>query len=201
MARIVLAPKINFSAGEISPEMQARIDTPQYAAGLKTLENAFVLPTGVAANRPGTEYIGAANSDIEPYSRLVPFVFSDGDAYVLEFSEHCIRFYKDGVLIETAPDTPYEVVIPYGWEELIALRFTQSADSLVIVHKGYQPRVLVRYTDTSWILSNYDYEFRCGFNHHAQRGYREYRVNGCKQYFFKHHRRGSRFKPDAVAVK
>lgn len=155
---LVPVAKTNFMAGELCPTMQSQVDSPRYAAGMKTLRNAIVLPGGGVMRRPGLEYINMVKPGLVGYTRLVSFVFSNGQAYVLEFGHLYVRFYKNGAII----GAPYEVVTPYmaeyGNEILVALQFSQSANMLVITHPDYQPRILTYYSDADWIFTDYDYE-------------------------------------------
>jgi hypothetical protein len=48
---------------------------------------------------------------------------------------------------------PYEVVTTFAEADLFQLKFTQSADTLYIVHPSYAPRKLTRTAHTSWTLS------------------------------------------------
>ena len=64
----------NFTAGELSPRLDGRIDLPKYFSGCKTLENMIVHPHGGATRRPGTRFISATKNNGE--ARLVPFEFS-----------------------------------------------------------------------------------------------------------------------------
>jgi hypothetical protein len=84
----------SFNAGELRPRMAARVDFSQYDNAAETMENLLPLPQGGAARRPGTRYVAdAASHTVKP--RLVPFVFSTIQAYVLEFGDHILRVFKD----------------------------------------------------------------------------------------------------------
>ncbi|UOF77459.1 phage stabilization protein [Caudoviricetes sp.] len=79
--------KTQFSAGEISPSLYARVDSAVYQSGAKKIRNAFVRPHGSIVNRSGTEFIGQARTDQDyPQVRLIPFQFNENDSYVLVFS-------------------------------------------------------------------------------------------------------------------
>ena len=84
----------SFAAGEISPSLHARTDLAKYATGLKIARNGNILPQGGFRNRPGT-YMVAAAGDSTHAVRNVPFVYSNGQAYNLEFGEGYIRFFND----------------------------------------------------------------------------------------------------------
>ena len=84
----------SFNAGELSPRMAARVDFSQYDNAAEIMENLLPLPQGGAARRPGTRYVAdAASHVVKP--RLVPFVFSTVQAYVLELGAQTLRVFKD----------------------------------------------------------------------------------------------------------
>ena len=56
MARVA-AQLTNFTAGELSPRLDGRVDLAKYPAGCATVENMVIYPHGAAARRPGTQYI------------------------------------------------------------------------------------------------------------------------------------------------
>lgn len=142
----------NFSAGEFSPLLMGRVDVDRYKAAVETCLNFIPLAQGPLTRRPGTKFV-AEVKDSADATRLVRFEFSTTQAYILEFGDLYIRFYKDNGQIESAPNTPYEVTTPYAAADLARLRFTQSADVLYIVHPNYEPRKLTRTGHTSWTLS------------------------------------------------
>jgi hypothetical protein len=82
------------NAGEFSPRMAARTDFERYPLGCSVLENFLLLPQGGAARRPGTRFV-AEVKDSATRVRLVPFVFSTVQAYMIEAGDKYFRFYKD----------------------------------------------------------------------------------------------------------
>lgn len=88
----------NFTAGEISPRLWAHVDINKYKNGLKTLRNARVLPHGPVVRRNGTKYVKNIK-DFAAASRLIRFQYSQSNAYILEFGNNYIRFYKNGGFI------------------------------------------------------------------------------------------------------
>lgn len=148
-----------FSGGEFSPSLYSRTDLQKYATGLKTARNVYIHKHGGVSNRPGTSLRGSTKDHTKRF-RLLPFVFSDTQAYVLEFGHLYIRFYhmQTGALIAdpVTPTIPYEVVTPYTESDLRGLDITQSADTLFIVRGGTtKVKTLVRYDHANWVLSNY----------------------------------------------
>lgn len=142
--------QVSFAAGELAPSLYGREDLAKYAVGLRTLKNFTVHPHGGVSNRAGTRYVAEAKHAGKAV-RLVPFEYSDTDAYLLEFCDEYVRFYKNGAQL-TKDGSPYELETPYLEGELRALSFAQSADVLFIVHPNHPPMELARYADTNWTL-------------------------------------------------
>lgn len=142
--------QVSFAAGELAPSLYGREDLAKYAVGLRTLKNFTVHPHGGVSNRAGTRYVAEAKHAGKAV-RLVPFEYSDTDAYLLEFGDEYVRFYKNGAQL-TKDGSPYELETPYLEGELRALSFAQSADVLFIVHPNHPPMELARYADTNWTL-------------------------------------------------
>lgn len=86
-------PKValpNFSKGEIAPDLYGRIDTPQYAAGLKRARNWIVQKYGGVTFRSGTRLVGKVDDPTKPV-RLFPFQFSIDQSYVLTMQQGIMR--------------------------------------------------------------------------------------------------------------
>ena len=83
-----------FNAGEFTPRLLARTDFDKYRNGVATLENMIPLAEGGATRRPGTRYVATAKSGTNA-TRLKSFIFSTNQAYILEFGDEYVRFYKD----------------------------------------------------------------------------------------------------------
>lgn len=95
-ARVAL---LNFSKGWLSPELEARFDLGAYQAGLRRATNVRIRRTGGVSKRMGTRFVAEALSSS---SRLIPFQFSDTQAYALEFSQALMRPYAlGGAILET----------------------------------------------------------------------------------------------------
>jgi len=145
-----------FNAGEFSPRMVARVDFQKYQSAASLMENLLTLPQGGMAKRPGTRYVAATKSGATEDAILVPFIFSTVQAYILEFGDQYVRFYRNqGQILDGS--SPVEVATPYLEADLYDLNFTQSNDTLYIVHPSHAPRTLVRSSDTSWTLSTIDF--------------------------------------------
>ena len=145
----------NFTAGEFSPLLEGRVELAKYKDAVSKLENFYTFPHGPVDKRPGTRFISTVKTE-SAKTRLVPFIFSTIQAYVLEFGNNYIRFYKDEGQI-TSGGSAYEISTTYTTAQIPDLRFTQSADILYICHSAHAPKQLSRTGHTSWTLSAYDY--------------------------------------------
>jgi hypothetical protein len=87
-----LQPSLN--SGEFSPRMAARTDFAKYPLACATLENMIPLPQGGATRRPGTRFV-VEIKDSSKKPRLIPFEFSEEQAYIIEAGEGYFRFCKD----------------------------------------------------------------------------------------------------------
>jgi len=144
----------SFQAGELSPRLEGRIDLQKYSAGAQTLQNMVVFPQGGVTRRPGTYYAGSSKSGGKV--RLIPFEFSDEQAYVLEFGANYIRFFQDGAPLESG-GSPVEVATTYSVTDIFEINFVQSADVVFLAHKDHKPAKLTRTTATSFTLTDMDF--------------------------------------------
>ena len=84
----------NFARGEVSPLMFGRIDIEQYPSCLDKCRNVYIRPYGCASRISGTEYITNAKNNGK--ARLLKFVFSATDSYIIECGAGYFRFYQNG---------------------------------------------------------------------------------------------------------
>ncbi|WP_370677533.1 hypothetical protein [Pleomorphomonas sp. PLEO] len=141
-----------FVGGELSPALWARVDTKNYSVGLKTARNLIIHAHGGASNRAGLEFVGAVK-DSGKHTRLIPFQFNEDQAYVIEFGNGSLRFWRNGGLILASGGGVYELASPYASDDLDALVFAQEADVMYIVHPNYPVKKLARYADNNWTLT------------------------------------------------
>lgn len=127
----------NFTAGELSPRLDGRVDVAKYFNGCRKLENMLVLPHGGATRRGGTKYV-AANADAANASRLMPFRFSTTQAYVIEAAALKFRFFRDqGTIV--AADTDASITngdFPTDLTGWTAVSVSQSSGTALFAASG-----------------------------------------------------------------
>ena len=161
MSRFV-SIQTNFSTGELDPLLRARVDLTAYTNALEKATNVVCQPQGGIRRRPGSRFITAlANSGTESAAngvRLVEFEFSTSDSYMLCFTHERMYIFKAGVLISNINGTgnPYLSTSGVGLTgaTLNNIVWTQSADTLIVVHPDVAPISIVRgANDASWTAS------------------------------------------------
>jgi hypothetical protein len=125
--------KTNFTAGEVSPELLGRGDLRAYENGALTLRNLFIYPTGGITRRAGLSYIDTAAG----IGRLIAFEFNTQQTYLLVLTDEQIDIYAGGLNIETLD-------APWPEADIAQVAWTQSADTLLMVHPDYPPKRLTR---------------------------------------------------------
>ncbi len=139
-----------FSGGEVSPHLYARMDVQGYGSWLKTACNFWIHAQGGASNRPGTAYVNTAKY-ADKKCRLIPFIISESEAYVLEVGHQYIRVHAPaGTLLQNGDI--YEIESPYDESDLAVLNYVQYEQTLYLVHSGYAPRTLTRGSDGYFTL-------------------------------------------------
>jgi hypothetical protein len=79
-------PQVNFSKGELAPQLYGRFDVDAWQAGLRKARNVIVMKYGGITKRPGTRLVGPVLNASEP-TMLVPFQFSITQTYALEMGQ------------------------------------------------------------------------------------------------------------------
>lgn len=157
-----LAPIVNsFSAGELSPRLMGRTDSPKYTNGAEVMENFIPLPHGGALRRGGTKHIAEVKTSAE-HQRLIPFEYSIDQTYDLEIGEQYIRFYTESAgeygQVQSG-GSAYEITAPWLATEVDDIQYAQNADVMWLVHPNHPPQRLTRQGHTSWTLAAEAYEF------------------------------------------
>lgn len=143
----------SFALGELSDALSGRIDMEWYGKGLARAKNFYILPSGGATLRPGTEYVGNV-PDMTKKSRLVPFMFNGTTAntYALLFNNGNVYPIQDGGFVLNG-GAVYSFACAFTEAELAEFDYVQSNDALYIVHENRPPRKIVRTGHTNWSVT------------------------------------------------
>lgn len=137
----------NFSGGEWSEELSARVDVAKYQTACACLLNYIVRPQGGVTRRPGTKFVVETKNSAWK-SRLVPMSVSANKHYVIEMGCGYMRFLSSSAQLKDAANTPVEVSTPYAEADLFAVHRVPSVDIIYFLNRAYQTRKLERYSDT-----------------------------------------------------
>ena len=144
----------NFTAGELSPQIEGRVDLAKYQNGCATLNNVFVRVYGGAYRRPGT-YLASVTKLSSAPVRVIPFEFSTTQAYMMEVGHQYIRFYKDSGVLSSG--SPVEVTTAYSSGSIFHLQYAQDADTMYVTHSAHPPMKLSRSSHYLWSLAQVDF--------------------------------------------
>ena len=133
----------NFASGELSQNLNGRVDLGQYYQGAARIENFEIIPTGGIKRRPGTKRMAQLSDN----SRIIPFIVDKNFVYILEVYPLKIDVWKlksNGTLenIQTLTTTYASLA------EIREIQYAQNYDTLILVHKNYKP-VIIKRTVTS----------------------------------------------------
>ncbi len=142
----IVSVKTNFTSGQVSPSLYARGDLGVYANGARKLENVIIFPTGGVSRRAGLRFL----NEISEPCRLVAFEFNTEQTYLLCFEPSLLKVFKEGQKIA-------ELEAPWTAAQLANINWTQSADTLLVVHPEVAPRQISRNQDENWTVSEWEY--------------------------------------------
>ena len=168
MSRIVQYQS-SFTMGEFDPLVKGRVDITQYQAGLEKATNVVCIPQGAIERRPGQQFLLDVSSDLggsftaQQGLRLIPFEFSSVDSFMLVFvklstnaTNNAKMFvFRQGVLQTNINSSGNNyLTVSLGDISFDAITFTQSADTLILMHEDLAPLSIVRgANNTSWTAS------------------------------------------------
>lgn len=138
--------KTTFTAGEVNRDLLGRGDLKAYGNGALTLRNVFIFPTGGVTRRAGLSLIDT----LDTTGRLLSFAFNTQQTYLLVLSGGKIDIYADGV-------REASVNAPWTAEQISQIAWTQSADTLLLVHPELPPKKFTRNPGPVWTLEDWNF--------------------------------------------
>ena len=163
MARFV-SFQTNFSTGELDPRLRSRVDLEQYNNSLEQATNVVIQPQCGMKRRPGLKHIfELPNTSTESAVngvRLIPFEFNVDDSYMLAFTHQRMHVIKNGALVTAINGGADNFLTTTVTSAMLnQISWTQSADTLIVVHPDLAPLRIVRgATDASWTASTITFD-------------------------------------------
>jgi hypothetical protein len=166
MAR-VRVPITNFQYGEVSPSLVSRTDTKVYSNSAKSVENFFLRNEGGLLKRFGTKRIYEFDTTLDTNKfqqhRIVPFIFSDDERYVISLEHQKIRCFQINPttgaisLVATVTQDVDSAALPITHDILHEITFAQSGDVMFLAHNTFMIRKLVRTSLTAFQVETYQF--------------------------------------------
>jgi hypothetical protein len=153
----------NFSTGELDPLLRARVELEQYNNALAKATNVLIQPQGGLRRRPGTKHIlelpNTSAASAGNGVRLVPFQFSVTDSYMLCFTHQRMYVIKNGVVITAINGGANNYLTTSITSNMVDdMCWTQSADTLIVVHPDLQPVRITRTSDSAWTATTITFD-------------------------------------------
>lgn len=145
----------SFGSGEIDPRLLGQTDIKAYAQGVRRARNVVRLATGGLERRFGTYDLGPLVGN----SRPVAFEFSDAQRYVISLSAGRVDIFSlDGDPVTSIVGAPWDGVTVFE------LTVAQLGDVMLLCHKNWWPRELVRTSATTFSLGLFVFDGEAGGN-------------------------------------
>lgn len=173
----VRIPFTNFQFGEISPSLIGRTDIEVYNNSAQKLTNFFIRNEGGVIKRPGFKYkvrLDSATGDSGIGTRIVPFIFSDDEKYIIGFTDSSILimildFDSSGsasagavthIQTITADVDGANINTYLSATNIKEINYAQSGDVMFLTHETFQTLKLVRTSLLKFEVSKFTFDVR-----------------------------------------
>ena len=150
----VRVPLTNFRFGEVSPSLYSRTDTQIYNQSAQKVTNFFLRSEGGVVKRSGLENIYQFDITVDTaktqQSRLLPFIFSDDEQYIISLEHQKIRIFQISPttgavsLIQTITQDINATTLLFDHAYLHEYTYAQAGDVMFIAHQTFSTQQLVR---------------------------------------------------------
>ena len=166
--RKIKVPLTNFQFGEVSPSLYSRTDTPIYNQSAQRVENFFLRSEGGIVKRSGLQNIYQYDISIDTskrqQSRLLPFVFSDDEQYIISIEHEKIRVFQISPstgavsLIQTITTDVSSGTLPFDHNYLHEYTYARAGDVMFLCHPTFVPQQLVRTGLTTFVVESFQFD-------------------------------------------
>ena len=166
-------PITNFQYGEISPSLVSRTDSPIYNSSAQSVKNFFIRTEGGVAKRGGFQALHdftavTEDTSIRQQIRLIPFIFSDDERYVIAFShQKCEIFFINPTtgalsLATTLTQDVNSAALQWDQAYLHEMTYAQGGDVLFLCHNTFMCQQIVRTGLNSFQVEPFTFQVRSG---------------------------------------
>lgn len=138
----------SFNSGEISPYLDARVDSDKYPFSCRRLENFIPKIYGGAFRRPGMVFLGTVGTTGHEVM-LIPFNVSADVRYQLELGQNYVRIWNSNGTRVTSGGNPVSLSSPYPGSAIKDVKYVQLNNVIFLVHPDYEPQQISRVFDAS----------------------------------------------------
>jgi len=166
----IRSPLNNFQFGEVSPSLGSRTESAVYLNSGSVVRNFNLRPEGGITRRYGLDRLydyGLTQNTAKTFqSKLVPFVFSDDEKYIVSIENAKVRVFAIDAttgavsLTSTLTLDVDSVALPFDDAYLQEYSFAQYGDVLFICHQLFIPRMLVRTSLTAFEVQTFSFDAR-----------------------------------------
>lgn len=142
----------NFTAGEFSPKLYGRVDIAKYQNAAKLMRDVVPVEHGGVRRREGTLYAGEVKNSSQTV-RLIPFIYSTEESYVLELGNQYMRVWMNGAQVMSG-GVPYEISTSLYQQYINEYDYAQSEDTLLFFHELYYPFRIRRFASDHWVFDH-----------------------------------------------
>lgn len=167
----VRVPLTNFSFGEVSPSLTSRTDSPIYNQSAQRVKNFFLRSEGGVIKRSGLQFIHkftdiTVDTNKKQQSRLLPFIFSDDEQYIISLQHQSIRIFQidpstgDVSSIQTLTQDINSATLLFDHDYLHEYTYAQAGDIMFIAHNTFMPQQIVRTGLTTFHVEPFVFDAR-----------------------------------------
>ena len=164
----VRVPLTNFAFGEVSPSLYSRTDSAVYNQSAQRVKNFFIRSEGGVIKRSGLqkiyEFDTTVNEAKTQQCRLLPFIFSDDERYIVSLENAKVRIFQinpvNGAvsLIQTITADINSSALKFSDEFLHEYTFAQAGDVMFIAHQTFMPQQIVRTSLTTFQVESFQFD-------------------------------------------
>lgn len=150
----------NFASGELSENLNGRVDLQMYYQGVSHLKNFSVIPTGGVKRRCGTQRMAKLSGNC----RIIPFIVDKNTSFILELVPGYIYIWRNGQKVTATGGTQLSIPTSYqSIAEINEIHYAQDYNRLIFVHENYQPFML-EYKNNVFTGGNMNFDFYANVN-------------------------------------